>query len=303
MYKSNIKYVLTILILFYNALQVVGQTENATQELLIQFQSGVIQSYKGESSISLSEKSPFISSDLQSTLRKFGGKYLVKAFPEFKQSDTLKTSRTGEIINLPDYSRTFLLRLSNLSNINTSIDSLKNIPSVIFVEPNGVAITQIVPNDPRYDNPSNPGSGGEQWNLLNTGQNSGTYDADIDAPKAWDITKGSTNTKIAIIDNGVRSSHEDLSGKVSGDVTYADHGTHVAGIAAANTNNGKGIAGIDWNAQIINKVKGSDAQTSNSIINAVNSGADVLNSSFILCSNCLNQVPSPRYSTPLLPLP
>ena len=143
MYKWYIKYVLTILILFYNVLEVIGQTENGTQELLIQFQPGVIQSYKEKSTISLSEKSPFISSDLQSTLRKFGGKYLVKAFPDFKQSDTLKTSRTGEIINLPDYSRIFLLRLSNLSNINTSIDSLKNIPSVIFVEPNGIAITQI----------------------------------------------------------------------------------------------------------------------------------------------------------------
>ena len=44
MYKWYIKYVLTILILFYNVLEVIGQTENGTQELLIQFQPGVIQS-------------------------------------------------------------------------------------------------------------------------------------------------------------------------------------------------------------------------------------------------------------------
>ncbi|MCP9290435.1 S8 family serine peptidase [Gracilimonas sediminicola] len=161
-----------------------------------------------------------------------------------------------------------------------------------------MAITQVVnPNDPRFDNPSSSGSGGQQWNLLNTGQNFGTNDADIDAPEAWDITKGSSSTKIGIIDNGVRSTHEDLAGKVTGDAAFADHGTHVAGIAAASTNNNKGIAGVDWNAQIINKLYGDDPTTYNAVLSAVNSGADILNSSFILCSNCLNPTPTPRYST------
>ena len=78
-------------------------------------------------------------------------------------------------------------------NRKTALDSLQKMSEVLFVEPNGMAITQVVyPNDERFDNPSNPGSGGEQWNLLNTGQNSGTNDADIDAPEAWDITKGSS---------------------------------------------------------------------------------------------------------------
>jgi subtilisin family serine protease len=62
------------------------------------------------------------------------------------------------------------------------------------------------------------------------------------------------STKIAIVDRGVYSSHEDLEGKVSGDGDYDGfHGTHVAGIAAANSNNGKGVAGVDWNARIVAK--------------------------------------------------
>ncbi len=82
----------------------------------------------------------------------------------------------------------------------------------------------------------------------NYGQSGGTDDADIDAPEAWGIFKGSSNIKIGIIDGGVENWHEDLSGKVSGDTGWGwnGHGFHVAGIAAANTDNSVGIAGVDW---------------------------------------------------------
>ena len=104
-----------------------------------------------------------------------------------------------------------------------------------------------------------------QWGVHNTGQtipNSGPglADADIDAPEAWDLWTGSDAITIAVIDCGVWP-HEDLGGKVlpgynsvddSDDVSDdCNHGTHVAGIAAAIGDNGAYVAGVNWAAPIL----------------------------------------------------
>lgn len=115
-----------------------------------------------------------------------------------------------------------------------------------------------------------------QWNLHNTGQTGGTADADIDAPEGWDIEKGDKAVVLSIIDSGTDIDHKDLisnmwknedeipdNGLDDDDNGYVDdydgwdfynnnndpngpydHGTHVAGIAGAMTNNAKGIAGV-----------------------------------------------------------
>ncbi|RPI99375.1 MAG: hypothetical protein EHM31_10270, partial [Candidatus Aminicenantes bacterium] len=82
-----------------------------------------------------------------------------------------------------------------------------------------------------------------------------TAGADIKATTAWDVTRGDAETIIAILDTGVDMTHADLSGKmVSAGRDFANddddatddhwHGTHVAGIAAADTDNAVGIAGV-----------------------------------------------------------
>lgn len=85
----------------------------------------------------------------------------------------------------------------------------------------------------------------------------------INALQAWDFNKGSAAVKIAIIDTGIQMDHPDLAAKIvdpkdiiDGDNNPTpspggDHGTHCAGIAAANTNNAKGIAGTGFNCKVM----------------------------------------------------
>lgn len=85
----------------------------------------------------------------------------------------------------------------------------------------------------------------------------------INAPDAWDITTGTDNIVIAVVDSGVLANHPDLTGKVLNGMNYVSepansntnddygHGSYVAGIAAANTANGIGMAGIAWGARIL----------------------------------------------------
>jgi thermitase len=114
----------------------------------------------------------------------------------------------------------------------------------------------------------------------------------IDAPRAWNRSHGDSQW-IAILDSGINESHPDLAGKVgarwnvvdsntsAGDTT--GHGTHVAGIAAANTNNAQGIAGVGYNAGLMNvKITDDEGDMSASsaadgIFWAVNNGANIIN--------------------------
>ena len=141
-------------------------------------------------------------------------------------------------------------------------------------EPNYIVKALKTPNDPRFN---------ELWAMNNAGQTGGTSDADIDAPQAWDISTGSKEVIVAVIDTGVDYTHEDLAGnmwtnpgEIQGngldddnngfvddyygwDFTYDDndpmdgnsHGTHVSGTIGGVGNNGKGVAGVSWNTNIM----------------------------------------------------
>ncbi|MHC1776577.1 MAG: S8 family serine peptidase [Lentimicrobium sp.] len=111
---------------------------------------------------------------------------------------------------------------------------------------NGNAGLNYVPNDPRY---------AEQWHYHNTGQQSGTPDADIDLPEAWDIIRGSSDVIVAVIDQGIEYTHSDLAANMWPGLGYnfvnnnstlipGDHGSHVGGTIAASTNNAVGVAGV-----------------------------------------------------------
>jgi thermitase len=121
---------------------------------------------------------------------------------------------------------------------------------------------------------------------------SGKPDADIDLPEAWNITRGSRDTIIAIIDTGVDLTHPDLASKLVPGYNFISplsppqddggHGTHVAGTAAAGTNNLTGVAGVCWECRImpvkaLGENAGTTATVSAAIIYAVDHGAHVIN--------------------------
>jgi len=162
-------------------------------------------------------------------------------------------------------------------------------PNVEYAEPDYYRILRI-PTEGQDPDGSPNQYFNEQWALNNTGQAhiqpdpllgavlvTGTPDADIDAPEAWDITQGNAAVKIAVLDTGVDCrSPGSPAGSVEfpspskcveqvnfvsqytsnydgSPVTNADvvsHGTHVAGIAAAETDNLIGIAGVGWHSAI-----------------------------------------------------
>lgn len=149
---------------------------------------------------------------------------------------------------------------------------LDNDPNIVHTSPNEIVQAHLVPNDTNFN---------LQWSLTNpTGG--------IDAPKAWDLTTGSANTVVAVVDTGILA-HPEFAGRIlqgydfisdprrsndgdgrdasatdAGDWVPANycgtgtpaknsswHGTHVAGIIAATGNNGSGIAGLDWRTRIL----------------------------------------------------
>jgi len=188
-------------------------------------------------------------------------------------------------------------------------------PDVEYVQPNYILrIKTTTPNDTGYAN---------LWGLHNTGQTvnntQGTVEADIDAPEAWDITTGSDNVVIAVIDSGVAYDHPDLKDNIwtnPGETSCTDgidndgngyvddckgwdfvgndnapydfngHGTHISGTIAAKGNNGLGVVGVNWNVRIM-PIRTFDASGSGTTANfisgiqyATQGGANIINGSW-----------------------
>jgi subtilisin family serine protease len=170
----------------------------------------------------------------------------------------------------------------------SALAKLEAVPGVVFAEPNAEIRVQTTPNDPSY--PS-------QWGL------SQANGIDINAPAAWSTTTGSSSTIVAIVDTGLDLTHPEFAGRLwtnpaDGSHGYNfvantnnpqddnGHGTHVAGIIGATGNNGIGVAGVNWNAQLM-AIKflsangsGTTAAAISGIEWAVDHGAKVINASW-----------------------
>lgn len=142
-----------------------------------------------------------------------------------------------------------------------TIREFNALDDVKFAEPSYVVINSL--QDPFYPNDLEFPS---QWNLNDTGQIDPNTDCDISAPEAWEIERGKQNVVVVVIDTGIDMNHDDLVEKLlpreGEDWDFSDgpskiphdvegHGTCVAGIAAANTNNSYGVAGIAHGCKIM----------------------------------------------------
>jgi type VII secretion-associated serine protease mycosin len=159
-------------------------------------------------------------------------------------------------------------------------------PAVVRVEPDSSGSVQFTPNDSLYR--TDPQFGLGQW---------GIRTAHVD--QAWDLTRGSPAVIVAIIDTGIDANHPDLAGVSLPGTTFITspdppcdpastvddngHGTHVAGLIAANGNNGRGIAGVAFGVRIL-PIKALDCQGSgllsdvaSSVIWATDHGARIIN--------------------------
>lgn len=192
--------------------------------------------------------------------------------------------------------------------LQPAFDQISALPEVVQVEYNHQVQTQTryVPNDVLFF---------QQWYLDNNGVN-GEVDADVDLPEAWALEKGSEDVLLVIMDSGVEFGHPEFNGReytnpietnnfsdsdgngyiddtngwdfVDNDNDPNDergHGTAVAGIAAANGDDARGYAGVDWNCKIMSlrvlngNGSGSYSWLAEALYYAANIGADVVNMS------------------------
>ncbi len=198
---------------------------------------------------------------LRGHLERIGLTKAQKVFRDATPADTTAIARTGESVKQIDLSRWYRLRVDPEQSVAALIDSLRLLPGVEAVSPVFGYFPHAVPNDPKF--------------YKQKGLNA-TTGMDIHAVAAWDINKGRNDVIVAVVDGGIDYDHIDLdpgdrsriiqgydtadedsdpdddcvTGWINGG-GFGGHGTAVAGIIGALTDNSAGIAGVMWNAKIM----------------------------------------------------
>ncbi|HYG53043.1 MAG TPA: S8 family serine peptidase, partial [Flavobacteriales bacterium] len=199
----------------------------------------------------------------------------------------------------PDLRRIFRITFTNATAVETIIQQIAATGQVEYAEKVPLTKTTLTVNDPSY---------GSQWGLTT-----------INAPLAWNYYSTGSNIVVAIVDDAVERTHPDLSANLwvnPGDATVNgvdddgngyiddvngwdvadndnnpnppttafDHGTHVAGIAGARSNNTTGVASIGFSVKLM-CIKSTNSATSvtngyDGVLYAADNGANVINMSW-----------------------
>lgn len=224
------------------------------------------------------------------------GEILLKLANSLSRKATLDSIETmgATILKQPNKLGWVQVEIPSASKLDTIlIEKYRKLPGVLNAHPNFVNTGHVFIPDDLDD---------RQWALNNTGQApaNGTADADVDAPEAWDVTTGSSDVIIAILDSGIpmqngQLSHPDLNDPnkmILGPDYVVDgggvrdesgHGTHVAGIAGAETDNDTGIAGTCPSCRLMiiqlmdENIVFNDLDLQDAVIHAVDNDADIIN--------------------------
>jgi len=222
----------------------------------------------------------------------------------------------GKVVRLlSEQSSAVLLKRDPLERTDFVLKSVGENPAVEYVEPNYIYTIDTVPNDPKL---------GELWGLINTGQadsggSRGVAQVDVDAERAWDISTGSKDIVVAVIDTGVDYRISELApnmwtnaAELNGQANVDDdgngfvddkygydfankdgdpmddhgHGSHVSGTIGAKGNDGSGLVGVAWDVSIMG-IKFLTAQGGGSLADAISSidyatkmGANIMSNSW-----------------------
>lgn len=209
-------------------------------------------------------------------------------FPEIR--DLISTYGIIEIENSfyfakhEQLKRTLRVKLTKTILIDELVKELNRIESIKFAERIPLMSKALTPNDSEYI---------DQWHLEHIG-----------AEDAWDISTGSGAIDVAVVDDAIQTTHPDLSSSIQGGFDVVDndnnpnppdddydHGTHVAGIVSATSNNSTGVASIGYGGIDIIPIRASNGSTNNKgqliishgyegITWAAQNGAEIINCSW-----------------------
>ncbi|MDR0288394.1 MAG: S8 family serine peptidase [Clostridiales bacterium] len=190
----------------------------------------------------------------------------------FYPEDTEQMDNDGEIILI-------YLKNKNKSAVINAVEKLSSNPYVLYAEPDYLEKLLVIPNDPLFK---------QLWGIQR-----------INAPLAWNYSRGNSHISVGVIDTGIDHFHPDIrdnmwfslnrqfvngwnfGGNNSNSMDTDGHGTHIAGTIGAIGNNYIGITGICWNIRIASLRFSLDNASAIAAINFANQfNINILNASW-----------------------
>ncbi len=240
----------------------------------------------GEVIVKFNDANALRTSSVDKVGKKHGLKDKERVFKDVGESKKTRGLQTED--SAPFFSSVYKLTFGENVDTEKIVEEYEQKASVEYAHLNYRAVLHSQPDDEYFD---------KQWGLYNE------EGADIDALSAWNVNKGSSEIVVAVVDTGIDYNHPDLAGNMwadeSGNYGYDfaednddpmdkhGHGTHVAGIVAAETNNQRGIAGTSWHSNLMavkifndDGTGGTTTQIANGLKYAADSGAQIISNSW-----------------------